>query len=190
VALVAALTHPALRALVLGVLLQLAAIAGAHATIVLGSLTLSPDPPIPGQSIEIRLEMVDPTQFPIEDAIVTIELTPAGGGRTVTGAFTEVEPGVYRSGVTLAAAGEYEVLMRDRTFRQEEARVELPLTVGDEQLEAIRFVFPPTAIGPNRSITTWLLWLIGLPVVAGIVVTALVLTGGRKSDQNADDSPG
>jgi hypothetical protein len=175
--------------LAIATLLQWATLAVAHATIVLGTLTFTPDPPIPGQSIEVRLEMVDPTQFPIEDAIVAIELTPADGGRTVVGNFSEVEPGIYRSDVTLAAVGDYEVVMRDRTFRQEEAIVTLPLTVGEAQLEAIRFVFPPTAVGPNRSITTWLIWLIGLPVVAGIVVTALVLTGGRKNDASTDDTP-
>ena len=100
--------------------------------------------------------------------------------RTRCGDFGEIEPGVYRSSLPLPDGGDYEALMRDRTFRQEEARVTLPLTVGDAPLEAVRFVFPPTAIGPNRSITTWLIWLIGLPVVAGIVVTVLVLTGGRK----------
>lgn len=165
----------------------LATPAHAHATIVLGTLTFDPDPPRPGAGTEVRLEMVDPTQFPIEDAIVSIELTPVGGDRTVVGQFTEVEPGVYLSSFTLEAGGEYEVLMRDRTFRQEEARVTLPITVGDEALAAIRFVFPPTATGPNRSITTWLIWLIGLPVVAGIVVTALVLTGGRKRETDADE---
>lgn len=174
------------RSVATAVVALLLSIAGAHATLVLGSLTFEPDPPRPGEATEVTLEMVDPTQLPIEDAVVFIELTPSAGGPTVMGEFSEIAPGIYRSGFTLESGGDYQVLMRDQTFRQEEARVTVPISVGSEALEAVRFVFPPTATTSNRSIATWLLWLIGLPVVAGIVVTAMVLTGGRGEGEETE----
>ena len=39
------------------------------------------------------------------------------------------------------------------------------------------FLFPPTATGP-QGIATWLIWLIGLPLVVGAIVTVMVLRGG------------
>ena len=174
--------------LVAMVLALAATAAGAHATLVLGSLTFEPDPPVPGAPTAVLLELVDPTQFPIEDAVVFIELTPEGTDETVVGDFTESAPGIYRSSVTLPNRGDYRLLMRDRTFRQEEARVTLPVTFGDDALEAVRFVFPPTATGGKRGIATWLIWLIGLPIVAGAVVTATVLTGGRKESSGNEEA--
>jgi len=78
--------------------------------------------------------------------------------------------------------------MRDQTFRQEEARANLSFVVLGSDTElvneaSIPFVFPPTATG-SQGLRTWLIWLIALPVVAGIVVTAFVLlsTSNPKPD--------
>ncbi|HEX7022458.1 MAG TPA: hypothetical protein VF171_06335, partial [Trueperaceae bacterium] len=78
-----------------------------------------------------------------------------------------------------------QLLLRDQTFRQEEATATLVLNVGaPTDPESLSFLFPPTATSP-KSLGTWLLWLIGVPVAAGILVTVLVLRGGKEQPQKS-----
>lgn len=166
-----------LRTLLLTLPLLLTGGAAAHATIVFGTVTLQPNPPRPDSEFALRLELVDPSSIPIEDAFVLAEFQLAG--ELVSSVrFEEVEPaGNYRARVRLPEAGTYLLTMRDQTFRQEEAVTTVELPVGTaEPVEPIEFVFPPTAVG--GSLTTWLVWLIGVPLVAGLVVTLLVLRSG------------
>jgi hypothetical protein len=158
----------------------LLSVAAAHATIVFGTVTSEPTPPTPDRVTSLRLEMVDPVDAPVEDAVVFVEATPPSGGEPlVSDRFAEPEPGVYRTELALDQPGAWTLLFRDQTFRQEEARATLQVMVGtDGTDEALSFIFPPTATGP-QGIGTWLLWLIGLPVAAGAIVTIMVLRGGQ-----------
>ena len=54
--------------------------------------------------------------------------------------------------------------------------------------EGLSFVFPPTATGP-QGLRTWLLWLVGLPLLAGLAVTVLVLTRGPGAAAKAPPQP-
>lgn len=157
-------------------------VAAAHATIVFGTVTSEPTPPTPDAVTRLRLEMVDPVDAPVEDAVVFVEATPPDGGEPlVSDRFAEPEPGIYRTDLVLDRPGAWTLLFRDQTFRQEEARATLQVMVGaDGTDEPLSFIFPPTAIGP-QGIGTWLLWLIGLPVAAGAIVTIMVLRGGQPS---------
>ena len=165
--------------------LLLGAAAFAHATLVLGTLRSDPAVPRPGEPFSLTLELVDPTRVPVEDASVLAEFRQQGapeGSRPVSTRFEESgTAGVYRAQVTLQERGVYTLLLRDQTYRQEEAQAELTLNVGQRtDPEGLSFIFPPTATGP-QSLTTWLVWLIGLPLVAAVVVTVLVLTRGHDS---------
>ena len=152
----------------------------AHATLVLGTITTEPNPPLPGAEFSFSIAMTDPTQVPIEDAVVIAEFTAPGSDEPMSVPLTETETaGTYSGRLTLDQAGSYALLLRDKTFRQEEAQASLSIDIGgSEALVPINFVFPPTATS-SRNIATWLIWLIGLPVVAAVVVTVLVLTGNR-----------
>ena len=86
--------------------------------------------------------------------------------------------GHYESQVQLPDVGRYELIMRDTTYPQEDAIAELEVILdGIEPHDELLFVFPPTDIGA-ASLGTWLIWLIGIPVVGGIIVTVIVLRGG------------
>jgi hypothetical protein len=177
-------------------LLALAGGACAHATLVLGELRVSPDPPVAGEPLRISLTLAEPSMAPVEDAVVLVELrehrpetaaVPAASTEAPTLAPAEVErdlvevaPARYEAEVVLDRAATYHLLIRDRTFEWEEANASVLIEVGGDPLGTLPFILPPTAIGP-RSVWTWLAWLIGLPVVAGIVVTLLVLGSSRSS---------
>lgn len=158
----------------------------AHATIVFGTVTTEPAPPEPGSATTLQIEMVDPVDAPVEDAIVFVEATPPGGGPAIVSErFEEPAPGLYRSAVALDQDGPWTLLFRDQTFRQEEAQATIQLVVGaDGSAEPLSFIFPPTATGP-QGLATWLLWLIGLPVAAGVIVTIMVLRSGPDAAQVA-----
>lgn len=181
-------------AALLTLMLTLVPLASAHATIVLGTLSSEPAAPQPSEPFVIRLKLVDPVGTPTEDAVVLLEVRPTDAGEEsaplVSAEFEEIDSaGVYEATVTLPEAGDYALLLRDKTYRQEEARALLSFTLGEGPLfdeENRDFFFPPTVIG--GSLTTWLIWLIGLPLVAGVVVTVLVLRnsdGGKANTQKA-----
>lgn len=175
------------RAFVL-LLLLMGSSALAHATLVIGEAQVTPDTPEPNEPFALTVTLQDPTQVPVEDAVIFAELRPQGepDAEPVRVDLEETDVGgTYEGTATLPEAGAYTVFMRDQTYRQEEASATLaePLTVGDAN--AVQgFVFPPTAVG-GASLRTWLLWLIGLPLVAGAVVTVLVLTRGDDAPKTA-----
>ncbi len=167
--------------------------AAAHATLVLGHFEVSPARPAAATPLTLRLRLEDPTQVPIQDAFVIAELRPAGSpdAEPVRAEFSETgTPGTYETTTTLEQTGPYEVLLRDQTYRQEEANATLaePLRIGGAN-PAQDFNFPPTATG-SAGWRTWLLWLIGLPIVAALLVTVLVLTRGDGKAPEEPTTPG
>ena len=164
--------------------------AAAHATLVFGELVFTPDPIVPGSAATATVTLEDPTLTPVEDAIVFLEFRPMAANTAPSPAdaelppplrdvrLTEIAPAVYTAEIDLPAAGSYQVRVRDQTFQWEEANASVVLVVDERPLGVLPFVLPPTQVGP-RGLTTWLLWLIGVPLVAGAVVTVLVLTSNR-----------
>ncbi len=192
------------RHALLTLVLVLCGLASAHATLVFGELTVSPDPPAPGTPFQVQVTLEDPTVTPIEDALVTLEFRPLGDApgsvsddaatdaaeatappplRTVE--LVETSTAHYTADVALPEAGAYQVRVRDRTFAAEEATATFVLDLDDRPVDALPFILPPTQVGP-QGLATWLLWLIGVPIVAGVVVTALVLSSPRGARVDAD----
>jgi hypothetical protein len=175
-------------------LLALAGHAWAHATLVLGDVQVTPDPPVAGEPFRIAVTLVDPSMAPVEDAVVRVEVRPHRAETealpaasteapdlsdpTLERELVETAGGRYEADLVLERGALYHLLIRDQTFEWEEANASVLLEVGGAPVGTLPFILPPTAIGP-RSLWTWLIWLIGLPVVAGLVVTVLVLTSGR-----------
>lgn len=166
----------------------------AHATLVFATLTTEPSIAQVGEAFRIRVQMTDPTQVPIEDAVVIAEFShPDAAGPVVVEMTETSQAGFYEGDVSLDLSGDYSLLLRDQTFRQEEALagpLELtldganPLFVeGDNTV-----VFPPTATTSPNSLRTWLIWVIALPVVAGMVVTVLVLKNANNEDSTTEIS--
>jgi hypothetical protein len=159
-------------------------VALAHATLVFGELTLSPDPPTPEGVTTWRITLEDPSLTGVEDAIVFLELRTLAGSAEDTGTeifrerLSESAPARYELTTATPPLGTYQVFIRDQTYPWEEATASLLLDVGAEALGALPFILPPTQVAP-RSLATWLAWLIGLPLAAGGLVTLLVLRGAR-----------
>ncbi len=168
------------RALALAAALTLAPAALGHGFLVLGTLTLQPDPPAANSPVTITLHMQDTSGTPVQDATVLADIGPAGSDDAPTTIhFSELkgDAGSYRGSFTAPTADAYTLTVRDQTYRREEARANLTFQVGSGANGEIPFVLPPTATGP-RSLGTWLLWLVGVPLAAGVLVTVLVMRGG------------
>lgn len=166
--------------------------AAAHATLVFGVIRVEPDPPPPGVPFLLGITLEDPSLAPVEDAVVFVELRPMPEGDLPPPAtaapdlppplrlirLVEREPATYHGEVDVPTAGRYHLLVRDQTFAWEEANASVVLAVGAAPVGELPFILPPTQVAP-RSLWTWILWLVGLPVAAGLVVTVLVLRAGR-----------
>jgi len=172
----------------------------AHATLVLGTLETTPDPPVPGETLALRIRLEDPGLVAIEDAHVRVEFREldaavpgaraadegaAGAPLLRSDPLEETDAGLYVGSVTAPPAGTYTVSVRDTTFRQEEAIANVQVSIGAAEIGAVPFVLPPTATGP-RSALTWVLWLVGVPLAAGVLVTVLVLRSGSKEHPEED----
>lgn len=161
----------------------------AHAFFVTGVITTTPTPAPVGEEFVLQINMTDPSGAPVEDAIVAAEFSKDGNTQRFE-FFPSSVPGLYSANVTLPSEGTYSVLLRDTTYRQEEARATIEFALGPDQPDSVAFIFPPTQTGSN-NLSTWLIWVIGVPVVAGIVVTVLVLmntkdkTGEQESETKA-----
>ncbi len=183
------------------VLALLAGGAQAHATLVFGTVRVEPDPPPPGTAFTLTLTLEDPALAPVEDAIVFVEARPMpAAGEALPAPSTEapalppplrterlieVAPAVYRAEFALPDGGAYHLLVRDQTFQWEEANASVVLPLLGSPVGELPFILPPTQVAP-RNLWTWIVWLVGLPLLAGIVVTLLVLrsrpaAGGSES---------
>jgi YtkA-like len=156
--------------------------ASAHAFFVTGVLTTTPTPAEAGKEFILQIEMTDPNQAPVEDAVIAAEFSK-NGQTSRFDFFPSGVAGLYSAKVTLPEEGTYSLLLRDSTYKQEEAKATIEFTLGPEQPSSIAFIFPPTRTGTN-NLSTWLIWVIGIPVLAGIVVTVLVLLNTK--DKNAE----
>ena len=175
--------HTACKALI-SVLLTFSGGALAHATLVLGTVATAPTPPQAGAPFTLAVRLLDLTQVPVEDARVLAEFRRPGQEEPVAARFRESDtPGVYETTLTLPCAGDYTLLLRDQTYRREEAQAALGFPVGRTPAEPLTFVFPPTAAGVG--VWTWIGFLVGLPLLAGGAVTALVLLRGGKDATRA-----
>ncbi len=183
---------------------------GAHATLVIGELTFEPDPPVPGAPVQVSVALVDPLLVPVEKALVRVELREIdpeedGVPPSITGTeateflqlptvlgtdyLPENEAGVYVGTFEAPEEGRYTISVRDTTFRNEEAIANVGMDVGRGANGDVAFVLPPTPIGP-ASLGTWLVWIIGIPLVVGLVVTFLVLRRGGDDEAEAEPAPG
>lgn len=170
------------------VLLSLSSLSSvlAHATLVLGTAAFEAS----AASTEVVVHLHDPSLVEVEDAIVFLELTAldAPEQRTLSSdRLSEIEPGVYTTSLPHLDAAAYQLRVIDRTFRQEEAIAEVELVLDVAGVGSVAFVLPPTATS-QRDLLSWLGWVVGLPLLAGVIVTVLVLRSGPKSKPEEDSS--
>ncbi len=159
-------------------LLSTANIVSAHATLVRGALESVPEIPRANTQFRLRLGLLDPTEAPVQDAVIIGQFSLEGQeGEAIETSFVETDAaGIYESSpIVLPKVGRYPLLLRDQTYRQEEARANLTFQVGGvTPAKSYVFVFPPTATG-SQNLWVWLLYVVLLPVGAAVVVTLWVL---------------
>ena len=162
----------------------LASFVSAHSTFVFGTLASEPKIPKANEAFVLELKMEDPSKYPIEDAIVFAEFSQTEGETPLSFKLDETETaGTYKGEIKLPREGKYYLLLRDRTYRQEDALANLSIKLNQEQMfdkGTSSIIFPPTATG-SYSLSTWIVWLIAIPVLAGIIVTIFVLTRSKKN---------
>jgi YtkA-like len=173
-------------------LLLLTTQVSAHSFFVTGVITTTPTPAPVGQAFILQIGMTDPSGAPVEDAIVSATFTKDAFTSTYKFSPSGV-PGLYSINVTLPEEGVYKLLLKDTTFGTEQGRAteaNVEFTLEPNQPQSTAFIFPPTRTSTN-NLSTWLIWVIGIPVLAGIIVTVLVLlnTKDKTADTETKDNP-
>lgn len=162
------------------VIITVLSIGLAHATIVLGQFSVKPQKPSAGEPLTLQVVLEDTSLSPVSDAIVFVELRPAGNPEATPVRVDLKETatdGAYQGETTLKA-GPYDIFLRDQTYKAEEtnAYLDAPLQVGKSN-SLQEFNFPPTATA-RVGWRTWLLWLLGVPLGAALIVSTLILRRG------------
>ena len=113
----------------------------AHAFFVTGVVKTVPSSANAGEAFTLQIGMQDPVGTPVEDAKLIAEFRK--DGELVSVELPESDmPGLYENTVTLPEEGTYQLLLRDQTFQQEEARATLEFTLGPDMPNSISFIVP------------------------------------------------
>lgn len=151
----------------------------AHSTIIRGSVTIAPDPPAPGRTMVLTVDLASPSNAPVEGATLVVELTPqtstvGAAARTIPLQEYKEPYGTYRAQFAAPPAGSYTLNVHDRTAPGEDTTAAVPLRVGGDVANgSLGFTLAAPATG-SGGLGNWLLWLIVVPVAAGVLVTFLV----------------
>jgi len=120
------------------------AIALAHATIVIVTLTLDPLTPNANEEMAFSLYLETPLQVPVEDAIIFLEAKPKDGQTTEVIRIQLEEdsesPGTYLGELTPNKEGPWDFFFRDQTYKAEEANQHIEVLVGQENFPDIEFI--------------------------------------------------
>ena len=171
-----------LHSCLLLMVLVFAGVTFAHPSDILGTLRSYPATPTPGVPFTLELILENADQGPIESARVQAEIYRTNAFQGAAAKRTEFKMtdtlGTYRTKLRLPKAGPWTVRLHERTFAHENASVEVGFSVRPARNPSEwEFVFaapsPPT-------LGTWLLWVVGVPLLAGAVVTASVFGRSRK----------
>jgi hypothetical protein len=175
------------RLILSGWVLSLLSSVFAHGTIVYGTFTVTPQPPVAGQPFTIHITMRDPNDVPIEDARVKIEARRDGDTvAAITANFKEVAPGDYETTLILPKEGNWQIVLRDQTFEYEETSATLFLELGKTVSEAVNFEFPKTVESSGFNI--WLIAAIVAPILFAALITVKVMSGKKAVPSEASTS--
>jgi hypothetical protein len=165
------------------VALVFAGVAFAHPSEILGTLRSDPATPAPGVPFTLELSLEDTDEVPTESARVQAEIYRKDASQDFAAIRTDFKvtgtPGTYRTTLRLPEAGPWTVRLRERTFTHEDAAVEVEFGVRPARNPtAWEFIFAPPS---PPTLGTWLLWVVGVPLLAGAVVTASVFGRSGKT---------
>lgn len=166
----------------------------AHPFVVIGHLSIDPNPPVPGEPLHVDIRLEEQNQKPVPDAVMFIEFRihppdydSSDPDRTpilelpifykTELPLEEYQEAQYRITFPSPPSGDYYLTIRDRTYPAEDALATIEFASGRErpyQASDLLFILPPTDITPAK-LSTWIAWLIAIPLISGIVVTVLVL---------------
>lgn len=90
------------------------------------------------------------------------------------------DSGSYRATLGGRPAGRYRLRIVELADGGEESAASGELVIGGDETTRLELVLPPSS---GDGLGAWLLWLVGLPLLAGVLITLLLLTGRGKGDE-------
>jgi hypothetical protein len=167
----------------------LATAASAHGYIVVGTVDVTPNPPRPGHTMTVTVQLQSTTRATVTGADLLAKLRPGGAQDTTPLATFQLAPeadagGTYQGSITAPSVGAYTLTFEDHTYPHEHITADVPLSVGGTQPDGtLDFVFPPTK---RAGIATWILWILGPPLATGAGAWLLVRRSNTKARARRD----
>jgi hypothetical protein len=162
--------------------------AAAHQELLFARITTDPPVPAPGEPFDLQVLLSDSSGRQLAGASLAARIGEAGsggsgrsteGGAAPAGAVPlRAEPGrdVYRATVEPLPAGDHDLTLMELAGGGVESAARGRISVGAAQVD-LELVLPASN---SRGLGSWLLWLVGLPLLAGVLIVLLLLTGGER----------
>lgn len=166
-------------------------IAAAHQSLLFAHVTTEPAIPVAGETFELRVLLTDSSHREVDDVDLVALLDeepdaaadePIDDQDLALAAPLRAEPGSgeYRGPIGPRPQGVYRLTLVEVVDGDSEASAAGNLSVGGGSEVDLQLLLPPSGQG---GLGTWLVWLVGLPLLAGLLVTILVLTGRNRTEE-------
>lgn len=176
-------------ALLLAVLLW-SGLAHAHQELLFAHVSSSPPAPVAGEEFQLRVRLSESSGQPITGVVLVALLREPGeatgdekpGPDEISSGVSlrpGAEAGTYRGRMGAKPEGVYRLTLVEVVEGRAEASGSGSIEIGGADPLEEELLLPPSG---GSALGSWLVWLVGLPLLAGLLVTLLVFTG-RRSDE-------
>lgn len=171
--------------------------ASAHQSLLFAHVTTRPAMPVAGEAFELRVHLTDSSHREVSDVNLVAQVDDdaetavdeqAEDGTLPDRALALAEPliaepgsGEYRGRIAARPQGVYRLTLVEVVDGESESSAAGNLGVGGSSAVDLQLLLPPSGEG---GLGTWLVWLVGLPLLAGLLVTVLVLTGRTQAEED------
>lgn len=165
-------------------------IAWAHQSLLFAHVTTRPAIPVAGEAFALSVRVTDSSHRQVSgvNLLARLDVDGADSDRSVDAREPVLEAplratsgsGEYRGRFEAMPSGVYRLTLIEVDDGRSKASATGNLSVGGSSAVDLQLLLPPSGQG---RLGTWLVWLVGLPVLAGLLVTVLVLTGRDRSEQ-------
>lgn len=186
---------PGCAALLLTVLL-LAVSAQGHQELLFARVSSEPPVPVAGEAFDLLVRLTESSGQPITDVDLVAALSESklsesneAEGDEIPGPDdisdgVELRPGAvagtYRGRMGARPEGVYRLTLVEVVEGRTEASGSGLIEVGGDGPLQEELLLPPSG---RSALGSWLVWLVGLPLLAGLLVTLLVFTGRRGNEE-------
>lgn len=158
--------------------------AQAHEELLFAQISSSPPAPVANEPFELQVRLTESSGRPVTDVNLVASLRESvEESADETAAQGEISGGIrlraaaagnYTGRMDAVAEGVYQLSLVEVVGGRTEASGSVLVEIGSDNPLEGELLLPPSG---GSGFGSWLVWLVGLPLLAGLLVTLLVFTG-------------